>query len=151
VQDELAQRIVDSLSLTNREHRMLKRDGPSSAKAYEYFLRGNHLSYDAKQWAVARDLYLRCVEEDPQCAPAWSRIHHVMKKYLESPPAEDFTRAEVAFKRALEINPDLPLAHKLYAQLEVDLGRAQDAMTRLLARARSADPELLAGLVSACR
>lgn len=45
----------------------------------------------------------------------------------------------------------LPLAHKLYAQLEVDLGRAQDAMVRLLERARSADPELFAGLVSACQ
>jgi hypothetical protein len=43
------------------------------------------------------------------------------------------------------------LAHKLLAQLEVDLGRARDAMTRLVARAQCADPELLAGLVSACR
>jgi tetratricopeptide (TPR) repeat protein len=43
------------------------------------------------------------------------------------------------------------VAHKLYAQLEVDLGRAEDAMARLLPRARSADPELFAGLVSACR
>jgi DNA-binding winged helix-turn-helix (wHTH) protein len=41
VQDELAQRIVVSLSvpLNAREHRMLKRDVPSSAKAYEFFLR----------------------------------------------------------------------------------------------------------------
>ena len=43
------------------------------------------------------------------------------------------------------------MAHKLYAQLEVDLGRARDAMARLIERAQSADPELLAGLVSACR
>jgi DNA-binding winged helix-turn-helix (wHTH) protein/tetratricopeptide (TPR) repeat protein len=156
LQDDLCHRIVESLSLplTNREHRMLKRDVPSSARAYEFFLRGNQLSYDAKQWTAARDLYLRCVEEDPRYAPAWARlgrIHHVIEKYLEATPGENFGRAEVAFKRALELNPDLSLAHKLYAQLEVDLGRAQDAMVRLLGPGRIADPEQFAGLVSACR
>jgi DNA-binding winged helix-turn-helix (wHTH) protein/tetratricopeptide (TPR) repeat protein len=156
LQDDLCHRIVESLSLplTKREHRMLKRDVPSSARAYEFFLRGNQLSYDAKQWTVARDLYVRCVEEDPRYAPAWARlgrIHHVIEKYLEATPGENFGRAEVAFKRALELNPDLSLAHKLYAQLEVDLGRAQDAMVRLLGPGRIADPEQFAGLVSACR
>ena len=45
------------------------------------------------------------------------------------------------------------MAHNLYAHLEIDFGRAQDAMTRLLERAqvRTADPELFAGLVHACR
>jgi hypothetical protein len=43
------------------------------------------------------------------------------------------------------------VAHKLYAQLEVDLGRAQDAMVRLVGQARTADAEVFAGLVSACR
>jgi tetratricopeptide (TPR) repeat protein len=74
-----------------------------------------------------------------------------MGKYLETGTAEGLDRAEAAFRRALELNPDLTMAHKLYAQLEVDLGRACDAMARLIERAQSADPELLAGLVSACR
>lgn len=156
VQDELAHRIVGSLALplSAREHRMLKRDVPSSAKAYELFLRANQLSHDSKQWDVARDLYLKCIEEDSRYAPAWARlgrIHHVMGKYLDSGEHEGLARAEVAFRRALAINPDLAVAHKLYAQLEVDLGRAEDAMVRLLERARSADPELFAGLVSTCR
>jgi DNA-binding winged helix-turn-helix (wHTH) protein/TolB-like protein len=156
VQDELAQRIVASLSLplSGREHRLLRRDVPSSAKAYELFLRANQLSHDSKHWDLARDLYGRSIDEDPRYAPAWARlgrIHHVMGKYLDSSEREGLNRAERAFRRALEINPDLPVAHKLYAQLEVDLGRAEDAMARLLPRARSADPELFAGLVSACR
>lgn len=156
VQDELASRIVESLALplTAREHGMLRRDVPSSSSAYEFYLRGNHLSHDAKQWSVARDLYLRCVQEDPRYAPAWARlgrIYHVMGKYLDAGARESLDHAEVAFRRALEINPDLPLAHKLYAQLEVDLGRAKEAMVRLLERTRSADPELFAGLVSACQ
>ena len=156
VQDELVQRIIESLSLplTARERRMLRNDVPSSKRAYADFLRANQLSLDAKQWSVARDLYERCVEDDPGYAPAWARlgrIRHVMAKYLETGKHEELDRAEAAFRRALELNPDLASAHKLYAQLEVDLGRAHDAMVRLVGRARSADPELLAGLVSTCR
>src|SRR6185503_11159159 len=64
---------------------------------------------------------------------------------------DGFQQAEAALRRALELNPDLPLAHKIAAQLDVDLGRAHDAMTRLVARASTADPELLAGLVTTCR
>jgi tetratricopeptide (TPR) repeat protein len=66
---------------------------------------------------------------------------------------ENLRRAEAAFVRALEINPDLSIAHNLYAYFEIDSGRAQDAMTRLLARAqaRTSDPDLFAGLVHACR
>ena len=44
---------------------MLRRDVPSSAEAYEYFLRGNQLSYDSKQWSVARDLYLQMRRRGP--------------------------------------------------------------------------------------
>src|SRR5262245_15087777 len=156
VQDELVHRILDSLSLplTARERRMLRNDVPSSKRAYEDFLRANQLSLDAKQWSVARDLYERCVEDDPRYAPAWARlgrIRHVMAKYLETGKQDELARAETAFRRALELNGDLAIAHKLYAQLEADLGRAHDAMVRLVSRARSADPELCAGLVSACR
>lgn len=156
VQDELTRRIIASLSLplTVRERQMIHRDVPTSPRAYEYYLRGNQLSYDSKQWPVARDLYLKCVEDDANYAPAWARlgrIHHVMGKYLSTGAPESLDLAEAAFRRALELNPDLPLAHKLFAQVEVDRGRALDAMGRLVERARAADPELLAGLVTTCR
>ena len=51
------------------------------------------------------------------------------------------------------MSPDLSLAHHLYAYLELDLGRAQEAMLRLLERTtrHRTDPELLAGLVHALR
>jgi DNA-binding winged helix-turn-helix (wHTH) protein/tetratricopeptide (TPR) repeat protein len=156
VQDDLTQRIVESLSLplTMREQQLLRRDVPRTAKAYEYYLRGNQLSHDAKQWTVARDLYLRCLEEDSRYAPAWARlgrIYHVIGKYLTTGTAETLALAENAFHRALELNPDLELAHKMFAQLEVDQGRARDAMVRLTERAHTSDPEVLAGLVTTCR
>lgn len=156
VQDELTERIVASLALplSVGEKHALHRDVPSSAAAFEFYLRGNQLSYDSKQWAIARDLYQRSVEEDPGYAPAWARlgrIHHVMSKYLPAGTSDGLQQAEAALKRALELNPDLPLAHKLYAQLEVDLGRARDAMERLIERAHTPDPEIFVGLVSTCR
>jgi serine/threonine protein kinase len=158
LQDDLASRIVESLSLplTTREHRMLKHDVPATAKAYEFYLRANQLAGNSREWSLARDLYQECLQEDPRYAPAWARlgrIHRVLAKFFDSNPEENLRRAEAAFMRAIEISPDLSIAHNLYAHLEVDLGRAQDAMTRLLKRAqvRTTDPELFAGLVHACR
>jgi eukaryotic-like serine/threonine-protein kinase len=157
LQDELTERMVNALSLplTAREQLILRQDVPSNPKAYEYYLRGNQFSHDPKQWAAARDLYLRCVEADPCYAPAWARlgrIHHVMAKYLTTGAREGLERAEAAFRQALDLNPDLAVAHKFYAQLEVDLGRAADAMERLIPRAQVApDPEVFASLVSPLR
>jgi tetratricopeptide (TPR) repeat protein len=67
--------------------------------------------------------------------------------------ADGLRRAESAFQRALALNPELALAHNLYANFEVDAGRAEAAMVRLLQRARhgGADADLFAGLVAACR
>ena len=162
LQDELARGIVDSIAapLTARDRERLASNVPASKAAYDWFLRGNQLSVDPRQWAVARDLYERCLTEDPRFAPAWARLgrlYHLETKYIESGEgraqavADGHARAEAAFKRALELNPDLPIAHKLYAHLEADLGRAHDAMVRLVSRARTADAELMAGLVTACR
>ena len=78
----------------------------------------------------------------------------MLAKFSELDAADPLIeKAEEAFRRAFDLNPDLPLAHNLYTYMEVERGRARDAMTRLLRRAheRSADPELYAGLVHACR
>jgi DNA-binding winged helix-turn-helix (wHTH) protein/tetratricopeptide (TPR) repeat protein len=157
LQDELTECMVEALSLqlTSREQWILRQDVPADPKAYEYYLRGNQFSHDSKQWGAARDLYLRCVEADPCYAPAWARlgrIHHVMAKYLTTGAGEGLKQAEAAFRQALDLNTDLAVAHKFYAQLEVDLGRAGDAMARLLPRAQgAADPEIFAALISPMR
>lgn len=157
LQDDLVRRVVESVapSLSAREQRMLRHDVPATAKAFEFFLRANQLSQRTEDWKLARDLYLQCVEQDPEFAPAWARLgrcYRVLGKFGVE-PAENLERAEAAFQRALTINPDLPLAHTLYAQIEAERGKAQEAMTRLIQRARtlSNDPELFVGLVHACR
>ncbi len=158
LQDELVQRIVESLSLplTARERQLLQRDVPASPKAYEYFLRANRMfSVLTNELAVARDLYLRCVEEDPRFAPAWARLgrcYRVLAKY-GAEPVENMVRAEEALARAFALSPELPTAHHLAGQLEAERGRAKAAMLRFLSRLKTnrSDPELYAGLVHACR
>jgi eukaryotic-like serine/threonine-protein kinase len=155
--DELTECMVEALSLqlTAHDQRILRHDVPADPKAYEYYLRANQFSRDSKQWSTARDLYIRCVEADPCYAPAWARLgrmHHVMAKYLTTGAGEGLKQAEAAFRQALDLNPDLAVAHKFYAQLEVDLGRAGDAMARLLPPAQgTADPEIFAALISPLR
>jgi serine/threonine protein kinase len=160
LQDQLARRIVESLSgpLSAREAGRLRRDLPSSARAYEFYLRGNQVSYDPAQLPVAEALYRSALAEDPDYAPAWARlgrVHRVQAKF-GSPDASDehLQRAQEAFQRALDIDPDSSVAHNLYTAFEIEtLGRAKEAMARLLERARSrgAEPELFSGLVIACR
>jgi TolB-like protein len=158
LQDALTSQIVESLSvpLTTRDRQTLVRDVPASAKAYEFYLRANQLAYQAQDWPVARDLYQQCLKEDANYAPAWARlarIHRLIGMYSGDQVDEAYARAEDAFQRALAINPDLSIAHNLYTAVELETGRARQAMLRLLERTRqrSADPELFAGLVQACR
>ena len=91
VQDGLANQIVQSLMLplTERERRILRHDVPRSAKAYEYYLRANQLSVHRSidNMRLARDLYVQCLEEDPDYAPAWARlgrVHRFMEKFGEA-------------------------------------------------------------------
>jgi tetratricopeptide (TPR) repeat protein len=92
---------------------------------------------------------------DPSFAPAWAhlgRCHRVIGKYIDDSPDSE-ARAEEAFRRALELNPRLSVAHKFYAHLEADIGQTKTALVRLLTEAdrHGNDPELFAGLVHACR
>ncbi len=159
IQDELCDGIVQSLRLplNDRERSIFRRDVPTSARAFEYYLRGNQMAATKTldDMRLARDMYLQCVDEWPDYAPAWSRLgrsYRFIEKFGDNYEA-DLKRADEAFNRAFALNPDLAIAHNLYTPVECDQGRSQDAMVRLLTRAqlRRNDPDLFAGLVQACR
>ena len=162
VQDTLARQVVESLAvpLTTIGRGLLGRDVPATGHAYELYLRANHLSHDTverSRFLAARELYAACLEEDPNYAPGWAqlgRVHRVLAKYGDERDDRGVERAREAFERAFALNPDLPLAHHLYTYFEIEqLGRAQEAMIRLLGRVGQSpnDPDLYAGLVVACR
>jgi tetratricopeptide (TPR) repeat protein len=132
LQDDLAHRIIDCLALplTAREHRLFKQDVPASATAYEFYLRANELAAHSQGWSAARELYEQCLKEDPHYAPAWARlgrVYRVLAKYMAKDTRENTARAEAAFKRALEINPDNGwVKHTLLPESERALAKKGD-------------------------
>src|SRR5580658_7394623 len=80
-------------------------------------------------------------------------MYRIVGKYDMGDMDEHFRLADQAFRRAFALNPESALAHNFYTYLETDLGRAKNALERLLKRARTHrnDLNLFVGLVHACR
>ena len=157
LQDTLVSGVVESLSLplTAGERQQLAHDAPANATAYDLYLRANEAGKVFSGLSEAIGLYEQCVALDPGYAPAWARLGRarwLVGKFSEG-HAEKLLEGRSAIERALELNPELPLAHNLYTNIQVDQGHAVDAMRRLLKRLRSSktDPELFAGLTHASR
>jgi hypothetical protein len=159
LQDDIANDIVRSLPIHRNglDRRDAERKRPSSGKAYELYLRANQLGNQRRRLDEACALYRECLKLDPEYAPAWAkigRVYRVLAKFSESDQEENFFRAQQAFRRAFELDPDLSSAHNLYTALEVEeLGRSREAMVRLLERAkkRTTEPQLFVGLILTCR
>jgi eukaryotic-like serine/threonine-protein kinase len=156
MQDDIARRVVEGLALPLAGERVsASPDVPHNPQAYELYLKANGLARSYDGMPAARVLYEQCLELDPSFAPAWARLgrcRRIIGKYIHTTPGSD-ERAEEAFIRAIALNPRLSIAHKFYANLEADTGRAHQAMVRLLNEAtrHGNDAELFAGLVHACR
>ena len=154
LQDDIARRVVEALSLPLTGVAPHTPDTPHNARAYELYLRANQLARNYEGIVQARDLYEQCLDLDPAFAPAWAhlgRCHRVIAKFIDG--SSDEAQAKTALDRALALSPRLSVAHKYYAQLEADMGQSTNALVRLLDQAsqHGNDPELFAGLVHACR
>jgi serine/threonine protein kinase/tetratricopeptide (TPR) repeat protein len=159
VQDELCERILQSLQvpLDERDRRASHRDVPATTRAYECYFRATQITVarTLDNMGIARDLYLQCLDESPDYAPAWvclGRVYHFLGKFGDDARGNEVL-SEKAFHRAFALNPELAIAHNFYTPVECDQGHAKKAMVRLLERARFRrnDAELFAGLVQACR
>jgi DNA-binding winged helix-turn-helix (wHTH) protein len=124
---------------------------------YEKFLRAKELTTQRSvdSMLLARDLYWTCLAEDPTFASAWAwlgRCCWFLDKFSSSSPA-NLDLAQAAFERAFAIDPDLAPAHQFYTFVEVDTGRAAEAMARILARLdrHPGEPESFTSLVHVFR
>ncbi len=124
---------------------------------YATFVRARDLTNERSLESLfrARDMYWRCIAEDPGFAPAWAwlgRCCRIIEKFGGGDSAS-FELAQAALRRALSIDPDLAAAHHFYTQLQADRGESPEAMTRLLSRLRKhgEEPESYAGLVQVLR
>jgi len=157
LQDNLVTSVVESLALplSAGEVRQLSHDAPADASAYDLYLRANELARERVNLKAAVELYQKSIAKDPGYAPAWARMGRAIwlaDKYV-SGSAEKLAEAGAALCRALDLNPDLELAHNYYAQLQVEQGRTLEAMEGLLRRSQTVknDPQLFAGLTHVCR
>ena len=111
-----------------------RRDVPANPRAFELFLRGME---EARTLDTASSTGRANCSSRPSTtirdfAPAWAalgRCHRVLRQVLRRSRASD-RLAEQAFQRALELSPDLPLAHRYYTHFESEHGRAADAIAR---------------------
>ena len=103
----------------------------------------------------ARDLLLVCLAEDPSFAQGWAwlgRSCWFLDKFALHASA-NAELADAALRRAFVLNPDLADAHQFATFLQVDTGRADEAVARLLGRLlhHPREPETYGGLVHALR
>jgi len=150
----VVQMIVRTLLRGDKYHHT---DRVASDATFDLYLRANLLTMNRtpENMALARDLYLACIEKDPRYAPAWAnlgRCYRFLDKFAPR-PGHYRNAAISAFERAFALDPDLGIAHIFYTALQVESGAAGDAVVRLLKRStrHSNDPQLFSALVHACR
>ena len=151
--DEIARAVLAALPLTTRDRAAAPAVRATSEKAFDLYLRGMQLRFEAGAWRQARAFFIRALEVDPGFAAAWAergRVERILGKYDD--PAM-LAEAGRSLERALEVDPENGPAQHYFAQLDIDLGRLESALDRLLERAwqRRAEPHVYAALVHACR
>ncbi len=151
VQDTIAQRIVEGLrlELTHAEQENIAKPRTENATAYEQYLRGRDLfarfifrTIAAEDCNAAIEHFQRAVELDPNFALAHDGLgaSYVNRVFKGLGGAEDYERAEVAFNKALAIDPQLIEARMLMVFVYMWRGQKQKAREEV-ARARKEAPD----------
>jgi len=150
VQDTIAQRIVEGLSLelSPAEQVGINKPATQNAGAYEEYLRGRDLFARFIFRTVAREdcdaaieHFQRAIQFDPNFALAHDGLGacHVNRVFKGLGGAEDFEAADVAFEKALAIDPKLAEARMLKVFVLLWRGEKQKAREEV-ARARRESP-----------
>jgi non-specific serine/threonine protein kinase len=110
VQDEIARSIAQAfrINLSPQEEKKIASKPTENSLAYDYFLRGR--SYTRREsLEFALQMFEQAVKLDPAFALAHAGIANVCGVYFETHGADPkwIERGEAAYRRALEINPQL--------------------------------------------
>lgn len=151
VQDEIAQKIVEGLrlELSPAEQDGIAKPSTQNAAAYEQYLRGRDLfarfifrTIAPEDCDAAIEHFQRAIELDPNFALALDGLgaSYVNRVFKGFGGAEDYERAEVAFAKALAIDPKLVEARMLMVFVYLWRGEKQKAREEV-ARARREYPD----------
>jgi serine/threonine protein kinase/tetratricopeptide (TPR) repeat protein len=152
VQDEIAQRIVEGLrlELSPAEQDGIAKPSTQNAAAYEQYLRGRDLfarfifrTVEQKDCDAAIEHFQRAIELDPNFALALDGLgaSYVNRVFKGFGGAEDYERAEVAFSKALAIDPKLVEARMLMVFVYLWRGQKQKAREEVALARREAPDE----------
>jgi adenylate cyclase len=115
IQDEIARSVVRALglSLTQREERELVKQSTTNVEAYEFYLRGRKLfqKWTRQSIGLAREMFQRATEIDPNFAGAWAGLATAHVHLLGCDSEPHLAKAREASAHALELDPRLAEAH----------------------------------------
>jgi DNA-binding winged helix-turn-helix (wHTH) protein/TolB-like protein len=134
VQDKVTSQLISELQLNlspvETEH--LKPEASVSPLAYQYFLQALDL-YGQHKFPLAIQMFEKTTEIDPNYAPAWAYLgaSYNSDAAFELGGREQYRRAQVAYERALAIQPTLLDAQIFLANLLIDTGKVEQAVPLL--------------------
>ena len=117
IQDEIAQSIAKALKLmlTEQEKRAIEKAPTTVVQAYDYYLKGRQYfhRFRRKSFDYARQLFARAIVIDPQYALAYAGVADCCSfLFLWWDASDDnMKEAEVASRKAVELDPELAEAH----------------------------------------
>jgi serine/threonine protein kinase/Flp pilus assembly protein TadD len=118
IQDEITLAVVDALkvALLGEDKEAALKHYTDNTEAYELYLKGRHFynKYTGEGWAKAIEYFEKAIDKEPEYAPAYAGISHslgISWYYGILSAHEALPRANAACSRALEIDPDLDVAH----------------------------------------
>ena len=119
LQEKISGEIVERLRLrlSGEEKKRLRKRPTENAEAYQLYLQGRYFMNKRTTDWIRRgiDYFNRAVDIDPSYALAYSGLADAFAFLAsstgEQPPAEFYPKAEVAARRALELDPALAEAH----------------------------------------
>jgi eukaryotic-like serine/threonine-protein kinase len=160
VQDTIAQRIVEGLrlELSPAEQDGMAKPATASAPAYEENLRGRDSfarfifrTIDPQDCNTAIEHFENAIRLDPLFAMAHDGLGaaYVNKVFKGFGGAEDFERAELAFARALAIDPQLAESRMLMVFIYLWRGQKQKARDEVVRMRRESPSEAVVHFVKA--
>jgi serine/threonine protein kinase/tetratricopeptide (TPR) repeat protein len=160
VQDTIAQRIVEGLrlELSPDEQVGIAKPSTQNAAAYEQYLRGRDLfarfifrSLAPEDCSAAIDHFERAIQLDPNFALAYDGLGacFVNRVFKGFGGVEDFERAEVAFNKALSIDPNIIEARMLMVFVYLWRGEKQKAREEVSRMRKEAPNEAVVYFVKA--
>ena len=160
MQDEIAKRIVEGLrlELSPAEQDGIAKPSTQNAAAYEQYLRGRDLfarfifrTIAQEDCDAAIEHFQRAIELDPNFALALDGLGacYVNRVFKGFGGAEDYERADVAFEKALAIDPKMVEARMLRVFIYLWRGEKQKAREEVAKARREAPDEPVVHFVKA--